>query len=359
MNELSVRPAGTNSARIIGHILRDVDGDEENEVLAWSDQAELVIIGAGGTLILKKRFPGHITSVECYDDLHPDGPRILVTTREARLYCLKLDGREIWKTDFLESAEMNGDLPTGYSIGLMKKSDGSPLIVVGNYNLATFVNPQGEVLKYERLPAAYQTMTLSRGFDYNDDGKEDIVSTEVWGALSVLDADMRRRAGTRCPRGKGVMLEYWKPPTRAEAKAIVCSENGVGLLDLKKLDFDWTHNVKPINDCLVADIDGDGRQEVILAKQDGYLLIYSEAGKLIRSVLMGEQVRSVAIVSSDDHKQVVVAALPGRLVRLNPGLTEWATIAGGEYRRLAVPDDDNLLLAFRNGAAIDAFRLSR
>ncbi|MFC1713203.1 hypothetical protein ACFL6S_06030 [Candidatus Poribacteria bacterium] len=359
MNELSVRPAGTNSARIIGHILRDVDGDGADDILAWSDQAELAIVCADDALLLKKRFPGYITSVECYDDLHPDGPRILVTTREARLYCLKPDGQEIWKTDFLESAEMNGDLPTGYSIGLMKKPDGSPLIVVGNYNLASFVSPQGEVLKYERLPAAYQTMTLSRGFDYNDDGKEDIVSTEVWGALSVLDADMRRRAGTRCPRGKGVIFEYWKPPTQEEAKAIVCSENGVGLLDLKKLDFDWMHNVKPINDCVVADIDGDGRQEVILAKQDGYLLIYSEAGKLIKSVLMGEQVRAVAIVSSDDGRQVVVAALPGRLVRLNPNLTEWATIAEGEYRRLAVLDEDNLLLAFRDGAVIDALRLSR
>ncbi len=359
MNELSVRPAGINSARIIGHILRDVDGNGADDILAWSDQAELAIIRADGNLLMKKRFPGYITSVECYDDLHPGGPRILVTTREARLYCLKPDGQEIWKTNFLESAEMNGDLPTGYSIGLMKKSDGKPLIVIGNYNLATFVNPQGEVLKYERLPAAYQTMTLSRGFDYNDDGKEDIVSTEVWGALSVLDTDMRRRAGTRSPRGKGVMLEYWKPPTRAEAKAIVCSENGVGLLDLKKLDFDWVHNVKPINNCVVADIDGDGRQEVILAKQDGYLLIYNEAGKLIRSVLMGEQVRAVAIVSWDNGRQAIVAALPGRLARLNPDLTEWTTISEGEYQRLAVPDRDGLFLAFGDGAIIDALRLSK
>ena len=119
------------------------------------------------------------------------------------------------------------------------------------------------------------------------------------------------------------------------------------------------HNVKSINNCVIADIDGDGRQEVILAKQDGYLLIYSEAGKLIRSVLMGEQVRAAAIVSSDDGRQVVVSALPRRLARLNLDLTEWATIAEGEYRRLAVPDRHGLLLAFGDGAVIDALRLSR
>lgn len=74
---------------------------------------------------------------------------------------------------------------------------------------------------------------------------------------------------------------------------------------------------------------------------------------------MGEQVKAVAIVSSDDDRQVVVAALPGRLVRLNPDLTEWATIAEGEYRRLAVSDRGGLLLAFGDGAVIDALRLSR
>ncbi|MFC1716793.1 hypothetical protein ACFL6S_24205 [Candidatus Poribacteria bacterium] len=69
--------------------------------------------------------------------------------------------------------------------------------------------------------------------------------------------------------------------------------------------------------------------------------------------------RALAIVSSDDGRQAVVAALPGRLVRLNSDLTEWATIAEGEYRRLATPDKDGLLLAFGDGAVIDALRLSR
>jgi hypothetical protein len=153
------------------------------------------------------------------------------------------------------------------------------------------------------------------------------------------------------------MLEYWKPPTREEAKAIVCSENGAGLLDLKKLKFDWIRNVKPINDCVIADIDGDGSQEVILAKQDGYLLIYDETGKLIKSVLIGEQVRSIAAVPSGDGRQIVVAALPKRLVSFSLDLAEWITIAPGEYQRLAVTGKDGLLLAFGDEAVIDALRL--
>lgn len=355
LNELSVRPAGPNSARILGYVLRDADGDGQAEILAWTDQAELVVLRADGTLTLKKPFPGYITAVECYGDLHEAGPRILVTTREARLYCLKPDGEEVWRTDFLASAALNSDLPTGYSIGLLKRPDGQPLIVVGNYNLASFVSPEGEVLKYERLPAAYQTMTLSRGFDYNGDGKEDIVSTEVWGCLSVLDADLRRRDGAWLPRGRGVRLDYWKPPTPEEAKAILCTENGVGLFDLKKLAWDWLRSIQPMNDCEMADLDGDGHQEVIVAKQDGYLLVYDEAGNLRQSVLMGEPVRAVAAVPVAGGTPRVVAALPQRLVRFAADLTNPTIVAPGEYRWLAAPGQEGLLWAFGDGAVIDAF----
>ena len=65
-----------------------------------------------------------------------------------------------------------------------------------------------------------------------------------------------------------------------------------------------------------ADIDGDGRQEIILAKQDGYLLVYNEEGKLIRQVVVGEQIRAMAVASSDDGRQVIIAALPKRLKNL-------------------------------------------
>lgn len=357
LNELSVRPAGPNAARISGYVLRDADGDGRDEILAWSDQGELIGLRPDGSLLLRKRFPGFITAVECYPDLSPEGLRLLVTTREARLYCLRPDGREAWKTDFLESARQNTDLPTGYSLGLLKRPDGSPVIVVGNYNLASFVSAEGEVLRYERLPAAYQTMTLSRGFDYDGDGKEDLISTEVWGCLSVLDADLRRRAGGSLPRGRGISLEYWQPPTPQQARALICTENGVGLLDLKRLQYEWLHAVTPINDCKVADLDGDGRLEALLGKQDGYLLVYDESGRLRRRVWVGEPVRAVAAVPRPGRLPLVVAALPGRLVGFDPSWTRPALLAVGEYCRLAPSGRAGVFFAFGQPARIEALEL--
>ena len=64
--------------------------------------------------------------------MRPDGPRVVATTREARLYCLDAQGTEAWKTDFLEGTRIpvgyprpNHTLATGYSTGLLKQSDGN------------------------------------------------------------------------------------------------------------------------------------------------------------------------------------------------------------------------------------------
>lgn len=372
MTELSVRwSATTSAAHVIGMLRRDVDGDGQREIVAWSDQAELAVLRQDGSKLMRKQLPGYITAVECYPELAAGSPsapptprpepRLLVTTREARLYCLTPNGDEVWKMDFLKSAEQNTDLPTGYSIGLLKKPDGSPLIVVGNYNLASFVNPDGTLAGDTRLPAAFQTMTLARGFDYDGDGVEETVSTEVWGCLSVLDANMKRKNGTYVPRGKGLLLDYYLPPTRgaadrpAYAKIVHCTEAGVGLLDLPTLKYDWRHDITPVTDCVLADANADGKPEIVLAKEDGYILVYDGAGTLLHSRLVGEPVRAVAVVQGAQGP-VIAAALPGRIALYSGDLTNERELAGGEYRLLEPGDEAGMLLAAGEGAVLTAVK---
>lgn len=358
MTELSVRADGAEATRVAGLLQRDVDGDGRREAIVWSDQAGLAVVRADGSVMLRKRMPGYITAVECYPELAGPGtpPRLLVTTREARLYCLQPDGTELWRMDFLESAKQNADLPIGYSIGLLHRPDGMPLIVVGNYNLASFVTAEGKLAGDCRLPAAFQTMTLSHGFDYDNDGAEEIISTEVWGCLSVLDTQMRRKAGGSLPRGKGVLLEYWGAPAPGQARVAVCTENGLGRLDPATLKYEWLHALTPINDCVLGDVNADGVAEAVLGKADGYLLVYDAAGELARSLLVGEAVRAVAVVSGSAGPRVV-AALPGRLVAYSPALEEPQVVAVGEYARLEAADEPGVLLAAGADATLTAFHL--
>ncbi len=357
LSEVSVRPVGATAARISGCIRRDVDGDGRPELLLWTDQAELVVLGHDGRALLQRTLNGAITAVECYPDLAADGARILVTTREARLYCLKPDGTEAWRTDFLASASQNADLPTGYSIGLLKTAAGTAQILVGNYNLATFVSSAGEVLRDVRLPAAYQTMTLSRGFDGDGDGIEEIVSTEVWGCLSVLDANQRLRHSARLPPGRGIRLDYWEPPTPERAKVLVCSESGLGLFDLKAMKYDWQHTLQPINDCALAAWPGQEHPVAVVAKEDGWLLIYDQAGKVQWQFLFGEGLRAVSIVPTAAGGGRLALALPGRIEAVEADSGARRVLAVGNYARLLPGERPGVLWACGVRATVDAWEV--
>ena len=358
LSELAVRAAGPSAARSSGYIRRDVDGDGLPELLLWTDQAELIVLRHDGRLLLRRTLGGAITAVEAYPDLAPDGTRLLVTTREARLYCLKPDGTEVWRTDFLASAGQNSDLPTGYSIGLLKTADGTPRIMVGNYNLATFVSPAGEVLQFVRLPAAYQTMTLTRGVDADGDGVEEIVSTEVWGCLSVLDASMRLRHGGRLAPGRGVLLDYWEPPTPGRAKVLVCSETGLGLFDLKTLTYDWQRGVQPVSDCVIVRASAaQNRPVAVVAKEDGWLLVYDEGGKVVSQHLIGEGLRAVTAVPTADGRMVIAVALPGRIETVDLGSGTRQVLTPGDYVRLLPGARPGVLWACGTRAAVDAWEV--
>jgi hypothetical protein len=200
-------------------------------------------------------------------------------------------------------------------------------------------------------------MTLPRGYDYDGDGAEETVSTEVWGCLSVLDTRMQRKAGGSLPRGKGLLLDYWGRPTADRVRLAVCTENGLGRLDLRTLKYDWLHAIAPISDCVLCDVDGDGEAEVVLGKADGYLLVYSAAGDLSHSLLVGAAVRGVAVVALADGGRAIVAALPGRIVAYSATLDRPQVVAVGEFGRLEAADEPGLLLAVGVDASLSAFRL--
>ncbi len=353
LNELSVRPTGAGSARVLGAIQRDLDGDGRPELLLWSDQAELVALRQDDTVLWRRTFGGAITTADVFAEL-AKSPRVVVTTREARLYCLDGTGQELWRTDFLASAEQNGDLPIGYSVGLLKSPAGQPLLVVGNYNLASYVSAEGMVLHYQRLPAAFQTLTLRRGLDLDGSGVEALLSGEVWGTLSVLDSERKLRQVLRKPTGRGVALCTWGEPRAGDATALVCSENGVGRLDLRTMTYRWQHAIAPINGAALGDLDGSGRLSLAVAKHDGFVLVFDDAGQLQRQVLLGEPGRAVAVVPGR-QTATVVAALPDRLVRLAGD--EAVVLVTGEYERLLTTGAPGELVAVTPSGGVVRLRL--
>ena len=161
----------------------------------------------------------------------PSSSSAPVPTREALVYCLRPDGTEVWRTDLLPSIKINQDVPTAYSIGLIRDPAGRPVVVLGNYHLVTFLDATGKTLKYIFGGSAYHTLTLNRGGDFDGDGIEETITAGIWGGAGFYNAACERSGGIRISRGRGLLLKRW-PSADGRPKAVCCTEDGVTMIDL-------------------------------------------------------------------------------------------------------------------------------
>jgi len=346
LNEIVVRGGGEGCTKLQGHSLDDINGDGKPELLLWSNEGEILALRADGTQAFRAKLGGCVTAVACFHKL-ADGPRLLATTREALVYCLRPDGSEEWRADLLPSAEINGDHPTAYSIGLVRTSQGEPVIVLGNYHLVTFLSATGKTLGYIPGGSAYHTLTMKRGGDFNGDGTEETLTAGIWGGMGVFSAACKRTGGIRISRGAGILLERW-PSTSDHPKAICCTEDGVTLIDLAEGRAAWSNPLRPLNDAAI--VMGKGTPRLALAKCDGYLMLLDSDGQLAASRWIGEPVRAV----TGGPNGVVIAALADRLTAYDPSLATERTIAHGTYEALIVMPEGPLV-AIRAGGGVDAW----
>lgn len=346
LNEIVVRGGGDGCTKLQGHCLADVDGDGQVELVLWSDEGEIVALRADGGEAFRVKLGGCVTAVACFDEL-ADEARLIATTREALVYCLRPDGSEVWRTDLLPSAKINGDHPTAYSIGLVRNAAGEPVIVLGNYHLVTFLSAAGKTLKYIPGGSAYHTLTMERGGDFDGDRIEETLTAGIWGGAGFFSGACTRTGGIRISRGRGILLERWPCPD-VRPKAICCTEDGVTLIDLAAKKVEWSRPLRPLNDAAIVTAGGVPR--LAIAKCDGYLMLLDGAGKIVASRWIGEPIRAVTSTPAG----VIVAALADRLTAYDPALTAERTLATGAYDALAVIPRGPLV-ALRAGGLVDAW----
>ena len=346
LNEIVVRGGGQGCTKLQGHGLADIDGDGQAELLLWSDEGEVVALRADGGEAFRTKLGGCVTAAVCLDEL-ADEPRLVATTREALVYCLRPDGSEAWRADLLPSAKINGDHPTAYSIGLVRGPAAEPVIVLGNYHLVTFLSATGQTLEVIPGGSAYHTLTMRRGVDVDGDGVEETLTAGIWGGAGFYSGTRKRTGGVRISRGRGLLLERWPSP-EAQPQAVCCTEDGVTLIDLAAKTVEWSRPLRPLNDATI--VTGNGAAQLVVAKCDGYLMLLDGAGDILASRWIGEPVRAVTSTPSG----TVVAALSARLTVYGPALKTERTLATGAYEALAVIPGGPLV-ALRAGGLVDAW----
>jgi len=356
MREVILRRAGTNEVAPTHAAEGDIDGDGAPELLLAADTGEIVCLASDGTERWRRTLGGPVTALECVD-VGEAAPAILATTREALLYRLTAEGAVAWTADFIGEAQENGDLPTGYSIARWVDRDGKPEILCGNYNACSFVTPDGSRVEYCRAHGAFETMMLPDGLDLNDDGIEDQLLYNVWQSLSVIDGAQRKTVDYRvAPGGEGLLFRWWRKDS-AEPLALIAAENGVGLMNAKTGEFRWRRNISPLSGAATGDFSGEFGPVAVVAKRDGFLLVFSEAGEIVRRTRVEEMLDCAAAVRTADGTLRLVAATDSRIILFDADLGNPVEVAPGTATKLVALTEAGTFAALRPSGTVDVFRL--
>jgi hypothetical protein len=356
VREVIVRRAGTNEVAPTHLRQADINADGKPEFLLAADTGEVVCLASGGAELWRRTLGGPITALECID-LGDGPPAILATTREARLYRLIPTGDVAWIADFIHEANENGDLPTAYSIGRWTDRDGKPEIVCGNYNACSFVTPDGARVEYCRASGAFETMMLPEALDLNGDGIEDQLLYNVWQSLSIIDGAQRKTVGGRsAPGGEELCMAWWRKDAN-EPLLLIGAENGVGLMNANTGEYRWRRNISPLSACAIGDFGGEVGRAAVVAKRDGFVLAFNEAGEIVRSTRVDELLECATVVALPDGASRLVAATDDHLILFDADLRNPVAIADGTGTKLVALAEPGAFAALRPTATIDVFRI--
>jgi len=355
--EVIVRRVGASGTAPTHACCADINGDGRDEVVVATDTGEVDCLRDDGTPVWRRYLMAPVTALECLD-LGDGEPAVLVTTREANLHRFKANGDEAWEVSFLSLANENSDLPTAYSIGQWLRPDGEPEIVCGNYNACSLVRRDGSDMSYCRAAGAFETMLLPRGVDLNGDGVQDQLLYNVWQSGTVVDGASRKATAYRSlPGGDGLYLGPM-PGDPDPHRVLVAAENGVGLMDAATGQYVWRRDVAPLTGCVVGRFPAVAEGLlVVVTKRDGFVLVFSADGELLRKTPTDDLLMSAAVVPGADGGDILVAASEGRVIAFDADLRTYGEVAPVSASRLMPTGDPGTFMALGTRGSVEAFRL--
>ncbi|MFP3904608.1 MAG: FG-GAP-like repeat-containing protein, partial [Armatimonadota bacterium] len=288
------------------------------------------------------------------------------------LYRLDPDGHQIWKT------RTYGHQPRDYETGKVKEilvtplqSDGPPVILAGadNWHLSAFTL-DGEEL-WHCWYYSHSTTFITTG-DIDGDGVKEIFQGTSFADTNWFDARgeeshfQRPRIG---PAADGVTADL---DADGKDEMIAVGQKGVAAMTVVAGEEPraWDDRVEwridtgcPQTSVVVADVDGNGVDDIVTAGKNGFIWAVGEgggvhwvrnAGNSINDLVIADLDRSgkSAILAASDDGSVQVWSLNGRLLRrINIGVqvvkTAVADIDGDGNQEIVAVTIDNILHAVR------------
>jgi outer membrane protein assembly factor BamB len=342
----------------------DLTGDGAAEVLVAGSDGKLHCLRADGSVAWEFEADGAINAVWAGEI---DGQfALLAGSDDDHLYRIDAEGREVWKS------RTYGYQPRNYQTGKVMeievarlKPDGPELIIAGadNWHLSGF-HADGEEL-WHTYYYSHNTTFIATG-DITGDGVREIFTGSSFTDTNWFDADGRQSNFQRTrigPAAAGVTADL---DGDGRDEMIAVGQTGIVASTVRETapgSGEWAHEELwridtgcPQTSVVVADVDGDGLDDVVTAGKNGFIWALGAGGEvhwlrnahnstndlLVAELAGGEE--PVILAASDDGS-VQVWSLQGELLRrIEVGLQVLALHTGditgdGSAEILAVTTD--------------------
>ena len=297
--------------------LADLDGDGRDEIVVAGGRS-VAALGRDGKLLWRYGANG-----PCYDaavgELDPrPGKEVVVACGDTHAYLLSAKGEAISQCQMRGPAwnQSFGDRPwkclSAWVADL--EGDGKNEIMLGteSYELRIYDGPW-KLRALARKSVYHGSRDLST-IDADRDGKLEILATNRYGGVGLWDAQAARRAYFYTSIGDVEAIA--KDIDRDGNVEVVCGSS-TGDMVCRRLprEGSWAGRGSPmlwrfdnfgygVNRLAAADLDGDGRDEVLVASQTGYLYALTAGGKVLWHTRVGADI--VEVIALKDARCAVV-----------------------------------------------------
>lgn len=269
-------------------VFEDVDGDGKADLIFGATDGQIHIFSSNGNEIIRppnwpKKTNAPIISEVTVADVDNDGKLdILATTMNGKLYCLNRDGKEKW------SVQLKGKIKLTPPEVSKVSNEGEYNIFVGTgvagtkSGLIYRIDKSGNIIWEISTTSTISGKVIASDLDGN--GEKEILTKDDSGKVYVLGLNgiMKKGwpvstapnlswpfdVGTGDLDGDGIQEVFTTTPDK---KLIVWNKNGEVRSEVKLTD--GSHTAPKL-----ADLNGDGKDEFIIAQADGVIMVCDEKG---------------------------------------------------------------------------------
>jgi thermitase len=251
----------TEDAIYGGVLLADIDADPALEIIAATDQGNIVAVNIEGSWVpgfpRNLGWPAATFASPAAGDIDGDGElEILVhgfsVWSPVQLYAFNADGTE--------AAGWPVPVGGGFSGPVLTDIDGDAAaeVIVSEASGIVIIRGDGQVIARTTAAGRFASNTAVALGDLNDDGLPEIYAG-YWGGVYAFDL-------------QGNVLAGWPAPTSGDA----------------------------LDSPVIADVDGDGQKDVMATGSHGRIHVWNAAGQHVEAAVLGAQVLAGAVAADLD-----------------------------------------------------------